>query len=260
MTEYRKYLKDWTSERGITSFLGSDKPAFQRDWKEEKSAPARFGEGMGREDINRAGEAFKKPKPKPIERPTAENLIDALMSEDSARADDLFKALSKSNASRAEARYLEKVEKLRKLGNSEVVKKWVELFVKNLDEQKIDHYDMTNELMGFNGFQLLPYRSTRINAKDLTGYEFDRFIKKYRENPSSVSFVDFPIDLAIDIAEDDYSRKIGRRVQDLQEKYRETLPKKKSGALTEKSYKLLQTSTQRFAEQAKKEIYPEGMR
>ena len=64
MTQYQKYLKDWTSERGITSFLGSDKPAFQRDWKEEKSAPARFGEEMGREDINRAGEPFKKPKPK----------------------------------------------------------------------------------------------------------------------------------------------------------------------------------------------------
>jgi len=63
MTQYQKYLKSWTSERGITSFLGSDKPAFQRDWKEEKSAPARFGEEMGREDINRAGEPFKKPKP-----------------------------------------------------------------------------------------------------------------------------------------------------------------------------------------------------
>jgi hypothetical protein len=258
MTEYQKYLKSWTSERGITSFLGSDKPEFQRDWKQEKSAPARFGEEMGREDINRAGEAFKKPKP--IERPTAENLIDALMSEDSAKADDLFKALSKSNASRADARYLEKVEKLRKLGNSEVVKKWVELFVKKLDERKIDHYDMSDELMGFNGFQLLPYSSSSLKARDIPGYEFDRFIKKYRENPSSVSFVDFPIDLAIDIAEDDYSRKIRRRIEDLKEKYRETLPKKKSGALTEKSYQLLQTSTQRFAEQAKKEIYPEGMR
>jgi len=71
MTQYQKYLKDWTSERGITSFLGSDKPAFQKDWKEEKSAPTRFGEEMGREDVNRAGEPFKKPKPKakvPIEQ------------------------------------------------------------------------------------------------------------------------------------------------------------------------------------------------
>jgi len=72
MTQYRKYLKDWTSERGITSFLGSDKPAFQQDWKEEKKG-LRFGEmeSMGGEDINRAGEPFKKPKPKakvPIEQ------------------------------------------------------------------------------------------------------------------------------------------------------------------------------------------------
>ena len=196
----------------------------------------------------------------PIKRPTAENLIDALMSGNSRKADKFFEALSKSNASRADAEYRAKVEKLRKLGNSEAVEKWVELFVKNLDEQKIDHYDMTNELMGYNGWQLLPYRSSRFKAKDLVGYDFNRFIEKYRENPSGVSFDDFPIDLAIDIAEDDYSRKIGRRVQDLKEKYRETLPKKKSGALTEKSYQLLETSTQRFAEQAKKEIYPEGMR
>jgi len=73
MTQYHKYLKDWTSERGITSFLGSDKPAFQQDWKEEKRAGVRFGEEMGREDINRAGEPFKKPKPKakvPIKKAT----------------------------------------------------------------------------------------------------------------------------------------------------------------------------------------------
>ncbi len=43
MTQYQKYLKDWTSERGITSFLGSDKPAFQQDWKEEKESVAKFG-------------------------------------------------------------------------------------------------------------------------------------------------------------------------------------------------------------------------
>ena len=75
MTQYQKYLKDWTSERGITSFLGSDKPAFQQDWKEEKKG-LRFGEmeSMGGEDINRAGEPFKKPKPKakvPINKPSA---------------------------------------------------------------------------------------------------------------------------------------------------------------------------------------------
>ncbi len=75
MTQYQKYLKDWTNERGITSFLGSDKPAFQQDWKEEKKG-LRFGEmeSMGGEDINRAGEPFKKPKPKakvPINKPSA---------------------------------------------------------------------------------------------------------------------------------------------------------------------------------------------
>ena len=67
MAEYRKYLKDWTSERGITSYLGSDKSAFQQDWKEAKRDSVRFGEevsSMGGEDINRAGEPFKKPKPK----------------------------------------------------------------------------------------------------------------------------------------------------------------------------------------------------
>ena len=74
MTQYHKYLKDWTSERGITSFLGSDKPAFQQDWKEEKRAGVRFGEEMGREDINRAGEPFKKPVAK--KRTAAEDVLD----------------------------------------------------------------------------------------------------------------------------------------------------------------------------------------
>ena len=66
MTEYHKYLKSWTNERGITSFLGSDKSAFQQDWKDSKRGGVRFGEleSMGGDDINRAGEAFKKSKPK----------------------------------------------------------------------------------------------------------------------------------------------------------------------------------------------------
>lgn len=46
MTQYHRYLKSWTSERGITSFLGSDKPEFQRDWKAEKKATVRFGEPL----------------------------------------------------------------------------------------------------------------------------------------------------------------------------------------------------------------------
>ena len=83
MTQYHKYLKDWTSERGITSFLGSDKPAFQQDWKEENKG-LRFGEmeSMGGEDINRAGEPFKKPKPKakvPINKPSAKKEEDYLL-------------------------------------------------------------------------------------------------------------------------------------------------------------------------------------
>ena len=56
MTEYHKFLKSWTSSRGITSYLGSDKADFLQDWKGQK-----LGESMGREDINRAGAPFKKP-------------------------------------------------------------------------------------------------------------------------------------------------------------------------------------------------------
>jgi hypothetical protein len=44
MTQYHKFLKSWTTDRGITSFLGSDKPEFQQDWKEEKKPTVRFGE------------------------------------------------------------------------------------------------------------------------------------------------------------------------------------------------------------------------
>jgi hypothetical protein len=44
MTQYHKFLKSWTTERGITSFLGSDKPEFQQDWKEEKNPTVRFGQ------------------------------------------------------------------------------------------------------------------------------------------------------------------------------------------------------------------------
>ena len=44
MSQYHRFLKDWTSERNITSFLGSDKSEFQKDWKEEKKAKTRFGE------------------------------------------------------------------------------------------------------------------------------------------------------------------------------------------------------------------------
>jgi hypothetical protein len=44
MTQYHKFLKSWTTERGITSYLGSDKPEFQQDWKEEKKPTVRFGE------------------------------------------------------------------------------------------------------------------------------------------------------------------------------------------------------------------------
>lgn len=41
MTEYHKYLRSWTGERNITSFLGSDKQAFLADWKDIKMKPVR---------------------------------------------------------------------------------------------------------------------------------------------------------------------------------------------------------------------------
>ena len=44
MSQYHRFLKDWTTERNITSFLGSDKSEFQKDWKEEKKPKTRFGE------------------------------------------------------------------------------------------------------------------------------------------------------------------------------------------------------------------------
>lgn len=93
MTEYHKFLKDWTTARSITSFLGRDKSDFQRDWARQKSATVEERKpvedkadierrkkmiadeetrrkakkeerkSMGGEDINRAGERFKKPIP-----------------------------------------------------------------------------------------------------------------------------------------------------------------------------------------------------
>jgi hypothetical protein len=68
MSKYQNFVKKWSNDRDITSFFGSDKREFLKDWERIKSAKIReeekFGEEMGREDINRAGEAFKKPKPK----------------------------------------------------------------------------------------------------------------------------------------------------------------------------------------------------
>jgi len=88
MTEYQKFLRSWTDERNITSFLGSDKQEFLADWKEAKKDIVRFGERrkaekaekaeretMGGEDINRAGEPFKKPKPKPKPESAASKVL-----------------------------------------------------------------------------------------------------------------------------------------------------------------------------------------
>jgi hypothetical protein len=115
MTQYQKYLKSWTSERGITSFLGSDKPAFQQDWKEEKKG-LRFGEmeSMGGEDINRAGEPFKKPKPKakvPINVPSSvyPKLIDALILK-------YDKLVAKASTGKGKKQLKLALEKLNKVG------------------------------------------------------------------------------------------------------------------------------------------------
>ena len=114
MTQYHKYLKDWTSERGITSFFGSDKPAFQQDWKEEKRADVRFGEEMGREDINRAGEPFKKPKPKAkvpkyVESSVYPKLIDALILK-------YDKLVAKASTGKGKKQLKLALEKLNKMG------------------------------------------------------------------------------------------------------------------------------------------------
>lgn len=41
MSRYHKYLRSWTNERNITSFLGSDKQEFLADWKDTKTKPVR---------------------------------------------------------------------------------------------------------------------------------------------------------------------------------------------------------------------------
>lgn len=134
MTQYQKYLKDWTNERGITSFLGSDKPAFQQDWKEEKSAPARFGEEMGKEDINRAGEPFKKPKPKakvPINVPSSvyPKLIDALIHK-------YDKLVAKASTGKGKKQLKLALEKLNKMGRD----KYGNIYLKESSKYFQDKY------------------------------------------------------------------------------------------------------------------------
>lgn len=41
MSQYHKYLRSWTNERNITSFLGSEKQEFLADWKDIKMKPVR---------------------------------------------------------------------------------------------------------------------------------------------------------------------------------------------------------------------------
>lgn len=67
--KYYNFLKEWSKDRNITSFFGSDKRAFLKDWERSKTSNIKprpeVAElaGMGGEDINRAGERFKKPIP-----------------------------------------------------------------------------------------------------------------------------------------------------------------------------------------------------
>jgi len=139
MTQYHKYLKSWTSERGITSFLGSDKPAFQQDWKEEKSAPARFGEEMGREDVNRAGEPFKKPvakKPLP-KRTAAESVLD---NPDLMNIINGYIPSSKSQRVQIDGdKYIVKGDKIARSASGIVIKdkKLVERLFKKLSAQRV---------------------------------------------------------------------------------------------------------------------------
>lgn len=70
MTQYHKFLKSWTTERGITSYLGSDKPEFQRDWKDEKTGGVRFGEPIAKPKMEIATIPMEIAEPTVSEKPT----------------------------------------------------------------------------------------------------------------------------------------------------------------------------------------------
>ena len=63
---YNEFLKKWSSEKNISSFFGSDKPDFLKAWNSAKTGNKVEMESMGGEDINRAGEPFKKPVAKKV--------------------------------------------------------------------------------------------------------------------------------------------------------------------------------------------------
>ena len=73
--KYNEFLKKWSTEKNITSFFGSDKPDFLKAWNSAKTGNKVEMESMGREDINRAGEPFKKPKPKAKKQTAAEEVF-----------------------------------------------------------------------------------------------------------------------------------------------------------------------------------------
>lgn len=70
MTQYHKFLKDWSNQKGMTSFFGSDKQDFLKDYHAFRDRGVRNTndvrkmaletQQMGMEDINRAEPAKER--------------------------------------------------------------------------------------------------------------------------------------------------------------------------------------------------------
>ena len=64
MAQYHKFMKEWSNQRGMTSFFGSDKQEFLKDYHTFRDRGVRNGNNvrkmaletqqMGMEDVNRA--------------------------------------------------------------------------------------------------------------------------------------------------------------------------------------------------------------
>jgi hypothetical protein len=64
MAQYHKFMKEWSNQRGMTSFFGSDKQEFLKDYHAFRDRGVRNGNNvrkmaletqqMGMEDVNRA--------------------------------------------------------------------------------------------------------------------------------------------------------------------------------------------------------------
>ena len=67
--KYYNFMREFNRDKGYTSFYGSNKKDFQDAWARAKDVSIKprpeIAEmaGMGAEDINRAGQPFKKPIP-----------------------------------------------------------------------------------------------------------------------------------------------------------------------------------------------------